>query len=190
MRASQIPAARLIGASCLLLMVPLFCWGQDNAAATAKAAQEQSFHQLVLDLHQAQSLLPSVADTGTREQLSTLLTDAQTQANALPQVPAAAPKAAKAIPVSASQFTQVLKGLTAETFDDGKVSYIKQISKSRHFTSAQARRLLTAFTFDEGREDAAVALYPQVVDQDNFLSIFDVFTFDEGRSDVRRKLDL
>jgi hypothetical protein len=92
--------------------------------------------------------------------------------------------------VSADEFDKLLKGLKAETFDDGRVSFIKSISNMRAFTSAQVRELLKEFNFDPGREEAAVTLYPRVTDPDNFFMALEVFTFDSGRKSVRERLKL
>ena len=93
-------------------------------------------------------------------------------------------------PVSAKQLTQSLMVLNAEAFDGGRLDYIKQMGKSRRFTSAQVSEMLATFSFDDDRGDAAVALYPQVVDRENFATVLAVFSFDDGREAVIKRLDL
>jgi hypothetical protein len=100
----------------------------------------------------------------------------------------AAPGAGNA--VTGEEFDRLLKSLKAETFDDGKVSFIKSISSTRAFTCEQLRQLLTEFSFDQGREEASVTLYPRVTDPENFFMVLGVFTFDEGRDSVRQRLKL
>lgn len=159
-------------------------------AIAPKNPPEPALNQLKLDLNQAQALIPVITDPATRERLNALLTDAQSQAAGLHQSQIPSDKAVKSVPVSMYQIMQLSKGLRAETFDAGKVSYIKQISKTHYFTSAQARPLLAAFDFDEGRADGAAALYPHIVDPVNFPAILNVFTFDAGRDETCKRLNL
>ena len=93
-------------------------------------------------------------------------------------------------PVSAMQLTQSLMVLNAEAFDGGRLDYIKQMGKSRHFTSAQVSEMLATFSFDDDRSNAAVALYPHVVDRENFPTVLAAFSFDDGREVVIEKLKL
>ena len=189
--------SRTFGAGCLFFVLPLLCWSQDGAATAPKSLLEPAVNQLKIDLNQAQALMPAVADLAARERLNALLTDAQSQAARLPQNQGPpdkafkpAPVSFKPAPVSMYQIMQLSKGLRTETFDAGKVSYIQQISRTHYFTAAQARLLLAAFDFDEGRADAAAALYPHIVDPDDFPAVLDVFTFDAGRDEACKRLKL
>jgi len=105
----------------------------------------------------------------------------------LPPVPN---QAATALPVSTRQFTPLLRGLSAESFDEGKIFYIMQVGRSHHFTSAQASKLLSEFDFDDERANAAIALYPYVVDPENFPTVLKVFSFDDGREAVIKTLKM
>ena len=92
--------------------------------------------------------------------------------------------------ISAEDFARVLKGLKGETFDNAKVAFVANLGKARNYTCAQVRELLQAFSFDGGRGEAAVQLYPQIIDPGNFFTVLEVFTFDSGRKAVRDKLKL
>jgi len=87
-------------------------------------------------------------------------------------------------------FAKILQGVKAESFDDGKVSFLEGLGKKRFFTCDQARQILATFSFDDDRVKAAVLLYPQLVDQENFFMVLKVFTFDSSRKSVRAKLNL
>ena len=187
---SRTAHSRTLGAGCLLFIMPLLCRSQDSAATALRNPPEPAVNQLKIDLSQSQDLVPTVADPVTRERLRALLADAQFQAAGLHQNQVPSDKAVKPAPVSMSQIMQLSKGLRAETFDAGKVSYLKQISKIHYFTAAQVRPLLAAFDFDEGRADGAAALYPHIVDLDDFPAILDVFTFDAGRDETCKRLNL
>jgi prepilin-type processing-associated H-X9-DG protein len=92
--------------------------------------------------------------------------------------------------LSPERFAEVLKSLRAETFDTGKLSFIRSLESSQGFTSLQVRQLLEDFDFDNDRVDAAVLLHPHVVDPENFFMVLEAFTFDDGRRKVRERLKM
>jgi hypothetical protein len=91
---------------------------------------------------------------------------------------------------SPEDFKKVLAALQKESFDDGKLSFLKTVAKTRRFTAEQIREILKAFSFDAGREEAAVIVYPSMSDPEDFFVVFDAFTFDSGRTSLRRRLKL
>lgn len=93
-------------------------------------------------------------------------------------------------PVSDDDFAKLLTSLQSQSLDDGKVSFIKLISHTNAFTCDQVRQILRELSFDQGREQAAVILYPRVTDPKNFFTVFEVFTFDQARSSVNKRLKL
>lgn len=157
----------------------------DPAAAAAEAAR-----QVAADLKEARDLLRKVTDKPTRERLELLLTRSELRLAELQKNVARLTAPARPTAASAEDFARVLKGVKAESFDDRKVSFIEDFGKGRHYTSAQVRELLAAFSFDQGRAKAAIALYPRVIDPDNFFTALEVFTFESGRNEVREKLKL
>jgi phage shock protein PspC (stress-responsive transcriptional regulator)/predicted Ser/Thr protein kinase len=89
-----------------------------------------------------------------------------------------------------SEFDRMLKSLRTESFDEGKLSFIKLVSKNNAFTCDQARQLLREFSDDGDRASAAVALYPTLTDPEDFNRALEVFTYDSGRETVRKQLKL
>jgi hypothetical protein len=146
---------------------------------------------LAADLKEARELLGKVSDKPTRERLELLITRSELKVLELEKmfaggvVPSTGPA-----PMSAENFAKLLKGLKAESFDDGKKSFIATFAANGRLTSEQARQLLKEFSFDEGRISSAVVLYPRLTDPENFFIVLDVFTFDSSRSSVREKLKL
>ena len=94
------------------------------------------------------------------------------------------------VPLTAEQLAQFMKGLNANAFDNQKVPFVEEYARTRWFTSVQAKEVLKAFSFDDGRGKAAVALYPRLTDPENFFVALDAFTFDSGRKAVSEKLKL
>jgi hypothetical protein len=91
---------------------------------------------------------------------------------------------------AASDFGQMLSALREQSSDQSKLAFVKLVSRDNTFTSEQARRLLEEFDFDPSREQAAIELYPQVTDKNNFFLALEAFTFDPGRSNVVSRLGL
>jgi hypothetical protein len=46
------------------------------------------------------------------------------------------------------------------------------------------------FSFDSDRVEAAVHLYPLIIDPENFFIVLEAFTFDHDRQAVRKRLKL
>jgi len=106
-------------------------------------------------------------------------------------VPATAIVAAgPAVSTSGAAFAQTLRAIQANSFDEGKLAYVRAASKTTRFTCAQARQILETFSFDDGRKDAAKALYPGLEDPQNFLPLLEVFSFDSSREELLRELGL
>lgn len=153
-----------------------------KSAATAK--------QMAADLREALDLVNTLPKGKTRDRLELLLRRAQDKADDIKSDMAALAAAAKPAAVSEADFAKILAGLKAQTFDKDKVPFVENLGKSRHYTCAQVGALLKVFSFDDGRGKAAVALYPQILDPENFFTVLEVFTFDSGRKAVREQLKL
>ena len=92
--------------------------------------------------------------------------------------------------VDPNDFARLLQSLRRETFDSGKLSFVRTVSRMNSFSSEQARQLLEQFDFDNDRVEAAVLLYPRLTDPENFFRVLEVFSFDSGRESVRKRLKL
>lgn len=158
---------------------------------TSHAAAVAAAKELALDLKEARDLLKKVTDTTTRDRLELLITRSELKAIELEKALAGASlSTAGATPLSTDNFAKLLKGLKAETFDDGKLSFVATFATSGRLSCDQARQLLKEFSFDDDRVKAGVHLYPRLTDPENFFTVFDVFTFDSSRTSLREKLKL
>ena len=145
--------------------------------------------ELIRNLGEARKALGGVSNRGTRDKLELLITRAELQANDLRKdLIGVLSSSATVRPMSDADFAKLLAQVKKEAFDNNRVDLVKQISTGNRFTSAQAREILKTFAFDQGRSDAALALYPQVVDPGNFFQALDVFSFDSAKRDVMKKL--
>lgn len=77
-----------------------------------------------------------------------------------------------------------------ETFDRDKLEAIHRAARNGRFTTAEARQLAAQLTFDGGKADALIALYPAVVDPHRFAMTLDILTFSSNRTKVAQTLGL
>ncbi len=87
-------------------------------------------------------------------------------------------------------FSRLLAAVYAEPFSDGRLQVVIMASHDHYFTCGQARRLVGAMMFSDDREQAAVALYPRVVDPGNFFQVMAALTFESSKAQVRVQLGL
>jgi len=87
-------------------------------------------------------------------------------------------------------FFKFLQALGRKTFDDDKLEFLAPVARQSYFSSEQARQILDKFSFDRNREEAAIILYPKVVDPVNWFVIYDTFTFSSNVDDIRARLGL
>lgn len=89
---------------------------------------------------------------------------------------------------AATGFNGLLQSLNTNSFDAGKLSFVKFIAPSHAFTSHQAQQILQSFSFDTDRVEAAVVLHNRVTDKENFYHVLDTFSFDQGRQDLLARI--
>jgi hypothetical protein len=181
---------RLLGLLFFVGLIPLAS-AQAIKIDNQHAALASTVKELAGDLKEARELLKKITDRTTRDRLELLITRSELKVLELEKALAGVSLPATGVtPVSAENFAKLLKGLKAESFDDGKASFIATFATNGRLNCEQARQLLKEFSFDEGRTQSAVHLYPRLTDPENFFTVLDVFTFDSSRTAVREKLKL
>ncbi len=74
--------------------------------------------------------------------------------------------------------------ITREHFDADKVEVMARIAPSARFTTDEARALAALCTFDGGRRDALIALFPSVTDKARYALALDILTFGSSKHEV------
>jgi hypothetical protein len=87
-----------------------------------------------------------------------------------------------------ASFSNFLRRLRREGFDDDKLEFLAEFGRNGYFTSAQVAQIVDLMTFSEGEEQAAILLYPRVVDPENWYVVYDALTFTSSEDEVRRAL--
>jgi len=97
---------------------------------------------------------------------------------------------AEPTPLTEADFLPLLGAVEDEPFEDGKLGVLRDACRHRHFTAEQVGRLVGAFSFSDGKVEAAVMLYSRTVDPENFYRVYGSFDFDGDQEEVRRRLGL
>jgi hypothetical protein len=88
------------------------------------------------------------------------------------------------------EFDSLMQTFRANSFDDGKVAFVKVMANKHKFTTDQVHDIMTEMSFDKGRADAASILYPRMTDKENAYKLLDTMSFDQGRKDLIQRLGL
>lgn len=92
--------------------------------------------------------------------------------------------------MSDEQFAEFLVSLRAESFASGRMRLLQVAARDNYFTAAQVQTVVAELTFSSNKVDAAVLMYPRVVDQDDFYTVLGAFTFESSKRAVRQRLSL
>ncbi|MFO0889728.1 MAG: DUF4476 domain-containing protein [Isosphaeraceae bacterium] len=145
------------------------------------------------DLRQARAAAGRIGDRAVRSRVEGLIRRAEQKARDLSEELArsqAARAQAPPTPLAAADFEKLLKGLKAENFDDGKLTFIQNFVAKAPLTCEQAAALLKAFSFDDKRIDALKAIYPKLVDPHNLNEVLAVYSFSSSRAEARKAVGL
>lgn len=157
--------------------------GSDGRSSTGRA--RRSMQNVGENLRQAQDVLSRLPEGRGRARLEALLAQAQDNtAQALRELDGNPRRE----PISPENYALLRKQVMGLGFDDKRAEVVRLASHRNFFTSRQVRDLLSIFRFDPERGEAAVALYPSMVDPGNFFQVLDVFLFEAERQKVLMRI--
>lgn len=84
-------------------------------------------------------------------------------------------------------FLAFLRQLRRAGFDDDRLILLDEVVREYAFTTSQVVEILGEFRFS--KVDAAVVLYPVVVDPGRYVLVYDELTFPSDRRELKRRLD-
>lgn len=163
---------------------------------------EAAVSQILADLREARGMLDSVEPSKVRERIDLLLARAELEADELHRRLAGPPRPPRPHgphgpgghdgppAVRPEEFEIILEAIKKRWPDRERVALIREMGTGGRFTSAQVRALLERFDFDDYRVEAAVLLYPKVVDRETFFQALEAFKFPFSRDEVRKRLEL
>jgi Domain of unknown function (DUF4476) len=88
-------------------------------------------------------------------------------------------------PMEEGAFAQLLQAIKREPFAGNQVSVLTQAAGYNNFVVEQVARVLTLFSFDDGRLQALQVLQPRILDPQNGFKLTALFTFEESKQRAR-----
>lgn len=161
-----------------------------SVAQDTRAGQIIAMSRIAADIREAREIAKTVTDTRTREKLELLLSRAELatrdlQQAATKQQPGASTQRPAAMP--AEDFSRFLSALSANAFDDARLATVKTLGAAR-LSAVQGKEILQKFSFDKGREEAAVFIYPLLVDPHLFAVVLEAMSFEKNRAAVLKRI--
>lgn len=161
-----------------------------SVAQDTRAGQIIAMSRIAADIREAREVAKTVTDVRTRERLELLLSRAELAARDLQQAatkqqPAAPAQRPGAMP--AEDFSRFLSALSANAFDDARLATVKTLGTAR-LSAAQGKQILEKFSFDKGREEAAVFIHPLLVDPHLFAVVLEAMSFEKSRAAVLKRI--
>jgi len=94
----------------------------------------------------------------------------------------------KPAPMRDGAFQQLVEAIKAASFDDEKLAVVRHAAQSNWFRAAQIGAVMDLLSFDDGKVDAAAAMWPRMTDPENSFVIFNKLTFDSSKEKLRKRV--
>lgn len=88
----------------------------------------------------------------------------------------------------APAFDQLVQTIRKASFDNDKVAIVRHAAQTNWFAAAQVASVMELLSFDDGKIDAAVAMWPRLTDPENSFVIFNKLTFDSSKEKLRKRV--
>ena len=98
------------------------------------------------------------------------------------------PDRARPQPASPTEFASIKRGITSTPYSNERLQLLRSIVVQHHLTTAQARELAALFAFSSERVDALVALYPRVIDPQNYHETYELLVFSNDRKTLMQRI--
>jgi hypothetical protein len=90
--------------------------------------------------------------------------------------------------VTDADFDTMGKRVADATYADDQLALVKQLAASNWFSVSQVVGLMKLCSFEDTRIDVAVALYPRIVDPQNWYLVNDGFTYSSSKQSLRDRI--
>jgi hypothetical protein len=87
--------------------------------------------------------------------------------------------------VPEERLRQLMGGIDAESFNDGKMGVLRQAAAYDFYDIAQVVRVLGLFPFDDGKLAALTIMRPRILDPQNGLRVPELFSFNSSKDKAR-----
>lgn len=90
--------------------------------------------------------------------------------------------------LSDTELARVISRVQAESYSDEQLALIRSVAKSSYFTADQVVSLMKLCAYDDTRVEVAAALYPRVVDNQNWYLVYDGLTYSSSKKTLRERI--
>ncbi|HEY5927863.1 MAG TPA: DUF4476 domain-containing protein [Kofleriaceae bacterium] len=95
---------------------------------------------------------------------------------------------AKPQPMRDAAFQQFVQTVKQASFDEDKVAIVRHVAQSNWFRANQVAAVMDLLSFDDGKIDAAAAMWPRMTDPENSFVIFNKLAFDSSKEKLRKRV--
>jgi hypothetical protein len=97
-------------------------------------------------------------------------------------------KPAKPQPMTSAAFGQLVEAIRSASFDDDKVSVVRLAAQNNWFSANQGAAVMDLLSFDDGKIDAAAAMWPRITDPEHYFVMMNKLTFDSSKEKLRKRV--
>jgi hypothetical protein len=87
-------------------------------------------------------------------------------------------------PIDDNTFNSFIETVRRESFDDSRMAIAKVGIDQNFFTSAQAKTLLSIFSFEASKLEISKYMYGKITDPKNYFIVYNVFTFSKSKEEL------
>ncbi|WP_207514915.1 DUF4476 domain-containing protein [Longitalea luteola] len=81
-------------------------------------------------------------------------------------------------------FTAFVETIKHESFDDSRMAIAKSGVDQHYFTSAQAKQIISLFSFESSKLQIAKYMYGKITDTKNYFIVYSAFTFSKSKEEL------
>jgi hypothetical protein len=97
-------------------------------------------------------------------------------------------KPAKPQPMRPADFGKLVEAIRSASFDDDKVEVVRLAAQNNWFLANQGAAVMDLIAFDDGKIDAAVAMWPKITDPENYFVMMNKLAFDSSKEELRKRV--
>ncbi|MFT5683546.1 MAG: hypothetical protein ACI8RZ_004478 [Myxococcota bacterium] len=167
------------------LLGAVFSFGAAEATSTARQL-DRLVDEVHEDIDDLRSLVNTAGSQQGRQRMFREINDLEGSVFELEAALSASYGPQQPVATSPQELARIRGAVAAESFSDDQLAVLQAASHGRRFTAAQVMTLMSQFSFSDDRIDAAVMLYPQVVDPQNWYTVYGALTFSSDKAKLRQ----
>ncbi|THU40903.1 DUF4476 domain-containing protein [Niastella caeni] len=87
-------------------------------------------------------------------------------------------------PIADETFNAFKETIARESFDDSRMAIARPIVDQNYFTSAQAKQLVSMFSFESSKLEIAKYMYGKTIDPKNYFVVYNAFSFSKSKEEL------